>query len=312
MDLEWLNRLAENSQLPAGSALSVTNRKGDAVVRYPDPDKWVGKPYPQALLQESRLAVGEGVRIAKGIDGIERLYAFSAVKGNGNFVVQIGIRREEVYAPANRILYQQLAGLGLVALLAILMAWFGADVFLLKQVNALIAATRRLAGGDLTARSALSYDRGELGDLARAFDDMAEKLEWREAQLRESETERADPVNHIHELLELMPHAVLLTDAGLRIEAANREAKAMFGFHDEELSGRHLRDLIPGIMAMVDSAGPAGEADGRAKPFDSSGKHRSGSSIPLEILISKSHLNRRPVLVAMTREKTAVMARKET
>ena len=106
--------------------------------------------------------------------------------------------------------------------------------------------------------------------------------------------------------------APVLKNVSLRIEAANREAKAMFGFEDEDLSGRHLRELIPGIMAMIGSAGPGGEAEGRAKHFDSSGKHRSGSSIPLEILISKSHLNRRPVLVAMTREKTAVMARKET
>lgn len=311
MDLEWLNRLAEKTQLPPGSALSVTNRKGDAVVRYPDPDKWVGKPYPQALLQESRLAVGEGVRIAKGIDGIERLYAFSAVKGNGNFVVQIGIRREEVYAPANRILVQQLTALGFVALLAILMAWFGADVFLLKQVNALIAATRRLAGGDLTARSALSYDKGELGDLARAFDDMAEKLEWREAQLRESETERADPINHIPELLELIPQSVLLMDESLRIEAANREARNLFGFGDEELPGRHLRDLVPEILPIIGPSQPGCEAARERKPFEASGKHKDGTSIPLEIMLSKSLLNRKNVLVVMAREKQAVMARKD-
>lgn len=311
MDLDWLNRLAENSQLPSGSALSVTNRKGDAVVRYPDPEKWVGKPYPQAMLQESRLAEGEGVRISKGIDGIERLYAFSAVKGKGSFVVQIGIRREEVYAPANRILYQQLAALGLVALLAILMAWFGADVFLLKQVNALIAATRRLAGGDLTARSALSYDKGELGHLARAFDDMAEKLEWREAQLRESETERADPIHHIPELLELIPGAVLLLDGTRRIESANREARTLFGFGEEELSGRQLPELLPeGIPEDAPAHSGGGEGpDGR--PLEAYGLRRDGTRIPLEILYAKSQLNRRTVYVVMLRAKSAAMARKE-
>lgn len=309
MDLDWLNDLAERSQLPPGSALSVTNSNGAAVVRYPDPDKWVGKPYPQAMMRESRMAEGEGVRIAKGIDGVERFYAFSAVKGNGSFMVQIGIRREKVHAQANRSLLQQLAALGMVSVLAILMAWFGADVFLLKQINALISATRRLAGGDLTARSALSYDRGELGDLARAFDDMAEKLEWREAQLRESETERADPNIHVPELLELIPQAVLLLDASLRIEAANREASSLFGFGGGELSGRRLPELVPDGLppgAPSQSYGEAGREDGS---FEGSGKRRDGGSIPLEFVFKKSLLNRRAVLVVMAREKPAAKSR---
>lgn len=312
MDLDWLNRLAEKSRLPAGSALSVTNRQGDAVARYPDPDKWVGKPYPQALFQESRLAEGEGVRIGKGIDGIERLYAFSAVKGNGNFVVQIGIRREEVYAPANRILYQQLAALGLVAVLAILMAWFGADVFLLKQVNALIEATRRLAGGDLTARSALSYEKGELGDLARAFDEMAEKLEWREAQLRESETERADPNNHVPDLLELIPQAVLLVDDGLSVEKSNRLAENLFGFGEGELSGRQLQEVVPGPVPPVAPSHPGDPAAQEGSIFEVTGKRKDGTNISLEIMYSKSNLNRRSVLLVMVRERPVVLARKES
>src|SRR5690606_8936881 len=96
-----------------------------------------------------------------------------------------------VHAPADNALMNQLFALGVVSVLAILAAWFLSDIFLLKQVRALIAATRNLAKGNLTARSSLSYDKGELGDLARAFDEMAETLQWREAQLKESEIERA-------------------------------------------------------------------------------------------------------------------------
>lgn len=306
MDLDWLNKLAEKSQLPSGSALSVTNRQGDAVVRYPDPDKWVGKPYPQALSQESRLAEREGVRIAEGIDGVERLYAFSAVHGDGNFLVQIGIRREEAYAHANRILYQQLAALGVVAILAILAAWFGADVFLLKQVNALIEATRRLAGGDLTARSDLSYEKGELGVLARSFDEMAEKLEWREAQLRESETERADPISHFPELVELVPQAVLLLDGSQKVDAANREACGLFGFEEDELPGRQWRDIS--VDALPED--PASFAGPERRSLAVTGRRKDGTLIPLEIIFSSSSLNRRTVIVAMVREQVDAMARK--
>jgi PAS domain S-box-containing protein len=308
MDLAWLDSLAARSQLPPGSALSVTNRQGDAVVRYPDPDKWVGKPYPQALLQEARLVEGEGVRIAKGIDGVERLYAFSAVMGTGDFVVQIGIRREEVYAPANRILYRQLAALGVVACFALLMAWFGADVFLLKQVNALIGATRRLAAGDLTARSALSYDRGELGDLARAFDDMAEKLEWREAQLRESETERADSLQQLPELLELIPQAALLLDESRRIEAVNRKAGELFGCAHEELAGRFFRDLVPDAMATAGASRTGGGTAPETRSVAGTCERPDGARLSLEILYSETRWNRRNVALVLVRERPAVLA----
>ncbi len=46
MGLNWLNTLAEKSQLPAGSIISVTNRNGDAVARYPDPEKWTANNIP--------------------------------------------------------------------------------------------------------------------------------------------------------------------------------------------------------------------------------------------------------------------------
>jgi len=190
MDLNWLNRLAENARLPQGSALAVTNNRGDAVARYPDPDKWVGKAYPLSRIFGDDPAP-EGIRIGTGVDGVERVYAHAQAPGKGNLRVHVGIRKEAVHAPADNALMNQLFALGVVSVLAILAAWFLSDIFLLKQVRALIAATRNLAKGNLTARSSLSYDKGELGDLARAFDEMAETLQWREAQLKESEIERA-------------------------------------------------------------------------------------------------------------------------
>jgi hypothetical protein len=195
MELEWLNRLAESSQLPKGSAISVTNRKGDAVARYPDPDKWVGKSYPRAHLAGTDFR-RNGIRVENGIDGIKRVYAFCAVEGKGDLIVHVGIRSEDIHAPANRALINQLLALGTVSLLAVLASWFFSDFFLLKQVRALIEASKSIAAGNLGARSSLSYDKGELGDLARAFDQMAETVQWREAQLKESESERARLANH--------------------------------------------------------------------------------------------------------------------
>jgi PAS domain-containing protein len=264
MDLDWLNQLAESSRLPAGSAISVTNQKGDAVARYPDPDKWVGKSR-QTPTDLEYLSAKEGTRVTKGIDGIKRLYAYAKVTGKGSLVVNVGVDREAILEPANRALRNQLVALGAVALLAILAAWFGADVFLLKQVRILIRATKELGGGNLQARSTLSYDSGELGELAKAFDEMAETLEWRNAQLRESEGERADAISKWIELAQHLPEPFLILDEGFRVLAGNAEAASLLDIAPEELAGRPLRDLFSGIPDW-ETAGLLAESQEHGRP----------------------------------------------
>jgi signal transduction histidine kinase/ActR/RegA family two-component response regulator len=66
-----------------------------------------------------------------------------------------------------------------VGLLALVAAWFGGERFILRQVRILSEAAKHLAEGDLTSRTGLSREGGELGELARSFDTMAAALEQR-------------------------------------------------------------------------------------------------------------------------------------
>jgi len=67
----------------------------------------------------------------------------------------------------------------LVGLLALIAAWFGGEHFILRQVRALTNATQRLAKGDWSARTGLKAAEGEIGQLAKTFDDMASALQRR-------------------------------------------------------------------------------------------------------------------------------------
>ncbi len=69
--------------------------------------------------------------------------------------------------------------------LALFAAWFGGERFIVRQVRALLRTTTRLAAGDLTARTGAETEPGELGELARTIDGMADSLEQR---VRERET----------------------------------------------------------------------------------------------------------------------------
>jgi signal transduction histidine kinase/CheY-like chemotaxis protein/HAMP domain-containing protein len=66
-----------------------------------------------------------------------------------------------------------------VGLLALAAAWFGGERFILRQVRVLSKAARKLGAGDLTSRTGLSTEGGELGELASTFDAMAASLEER-------------------------------------------------------------------------------------------------------------------------------------
>ena len=75
----------------------------------------------------------------------------------------------------------------IVGLLALVAAWFGGERYVMRQVRLLLSAARGLEAGDLSTRTGLGKETGELGDLARTFDSMAEKLAQRarERQLNE-------------------------------------------------------------------------------------------------------------------------------
>jgi signal transduction histidine kinase len=79
--------------------------------------------------------------------------------------------------------------LALIGGLVVASAALGTEVFVLRRVKSLVDATRRLAAGDLTARSGLPYGPDELGELGRSFDGMATALELRQTRAERAEGE---------------------------------------------------------------------------------------------------------------------------
>ncbi len=74
-----------------------------------------------------------------------------------------------------------------VGMLALGAAWAGGERFILRQVRTLLGAAQRLAAGDLSSRTGLGGEKGELGELARTFDAMAQTLEHRVTERERTE-----------------------------------------------------------------------------------------------------------------------------
>jgi len=221
LDLTWLERLLAQAQLPPDSSVLVIDRNGTILARYPDDGAWLGQTMPDGPLIDTMRAQGEGTLEAPGVDGLTRLYAFaplsSVTEEEQGLSVSIGIPSRIVLAEANRILWINLAWLGLVAAVALAAAWIGSELFFLRPVNTLLDATRHLAAGDLKRRTQLSYDQGELGQLAQAMDQMAAALARHNRERQQAEA----AVRHLNAELE---QRVQQRTAAL--EAANRELEA--------------------------------------------------------------------------------------
>lgn len=216
LDLEWLNGLAAEAQLPEGAALVVIDRQATILGRHPDPAQWIGRTLPEAPLIETILGQGEGTTESPGVDGITRLFAFTPVRGTAKGVfVSIGISTDAAFAGANRVFARSLLGLALVGALALLAAWRVGDLVILRRVDALVRAAKRLTEGDLGARAEIR-SRDEIGVLAQTFNGMAERLAAMvrtEQQAREAVSLRSREVELLGEMGQLIQACPNLEEA---------------------------------------------------------------------------------------------------
>jgi signal transduction histidine kinase/HAMP domain-containing protein len=191
LDLSQLEVNLYAARLPAGSTLSIIDSKGRILARWPEQGGWIGRDTPETEIVKLVIKQREGVAEAVGMDGVPRLYGFRPLSPDKQTVfVYVGIPRETAYAPVNRILFRNLAALGVVLALALSAAHFFGQVFIMRGVTSLVDTTKQLARGDLSARTdGLSARGDEIGFLAGAFDDMAEVLEQREEERMKTEQE---------------------------------------------------------------------------------------------------------------------------
>jgi len=191
LDLAWLHALAADALLPPQATLSIVDTNGILLARHPPAPDLVGKnlganPMVSVIMSNA----GEGTTAAAGIDGVRRLYGFTRLDvgaGERQVYIAVGMPEDAAYGAVRKLLRHAMIGALVVALIVWLAIWQGIDRLVLGKVRALVAATRRLTTGDLAARSGVAQTRGEIAELAHAFDRMAGTL-----QARAEESARAE------------------------------------------------------------------------------------------------------------------------
>jgi len=152
-NLDWLTLALAGVQLPHDAILAVTDRNGTVLARVPPVEGALGKRLAEpALVAVLAGTKGRGLVETEDASSGSRLWAYAPLIAGTDFHAMLGVSKSVAFADIDRRLARNLASFGLVTVLAFAAAWLGAGR-ILRQVDALVAATRRLASGDLEARA---------------------------------------------------------------------------------------------------------------------------------------------------------------
>ncbi len=190
LDLSWINRIAVDTHLYPGATFTLVSSQGNVLLRHPNGAEWTGKPlFPEPSRPGSISSDRGDIIEATGPDGVQRLIALSPLKspvGGKTVYAAVDLPVDIAFAKTREILIQQLIALGILSVVILGTTWFGTDVLVLRRIRDIITATNKMAAGNLHARTSHAYDNNELGQMARAFDHLAETLETREAEAVQS------------------------------------------------------------------------------------------------------------------------------
>jgi PAS domain S-box-containing protein len=142
------------------------------------------------------------------------------------------IRVENAQAEARNVTLLSLAAMAVM----IMCIWLIVRQRVLKPIAAIQRGTEQVGAGNLSFRINL-HTRNEIGILATTFDNMT-------AQLAQAQKALAQASVDLRTVIDNMPALIVYWDQHLLNRFANSAYQLWFGQSPDEISGRHMRDVI--------------------------------------------------------------------
>ncbi|HEB81877.1 MAG TPA: EAL domain-containing protein, partial [Gammaproteobacteria bacterium] len=128
-----------------------------------------------------------------------------------------------------------------------------ATQLLLGPVRRLTDVVKHIAEGDFSVRANVEAD-DEIGNLAKAFNDMAENISELIVHLEKevnSHKLTAERLNKLSQAIEQSPVSVMITDLDGKIEYVNQQLCQISGYTEEELIGQNPRIFKSGDTPSI-------------------------------------------------------------
>ncbi|MDP1832208.1 MAG: PAS domain S-box protein [Geothrix sp.] len=304
LDLERLQEFEKvvASKLPAGATLTKMDADGTVLVRQPDPGGTVGHAAFSAPILRRVLAAPSGSFLGSPPGGEKHLYAFSQISTmmtGTNIRVVLAVPEAVAFSVIQRALLRDLLALVLVAGLAMALTWVISERLVVGPVRRLVGATSLLAGGEFSARSRIPHGQGEIGELARAFDEMAASLERREAERGRAEATLRESEERYRGLFENAYDIIYTHDLARRVTSLNKAGEAIIGYSRDEVLGRDIVQLVApehrSLAGQTIERMLAGED--AAATYELEIVTREGRRVPIEVSSRLIYADGRPIAV---------------
>ncbi|MGC8657573.1 MAG: PAS domain S-box protein, partial [Desulfomonilaceae bacterium] len=252
LKVDWLDHLVNHAWAPANATLTVMDAKGNILASSANTEKRIAQAPRESDIVQKVLQKGTGRAQGDDIDGIRKIYGFKQVGGqSGNLYVYVGIPSSDVVVSGNRLLFFDLVWLLIAIIVAILSVWVCTYYIISRQMNTLMTGIHKITAGDLSARTGLDPNKGEIGFLGSAFDKMAQAIQERELE-REKIQDALEKEKYFSEMvIDSLPGVFYLFDASGRIIRWNRNTETITGYSAEELSQMRAQDFVPDYERTV-------------------------------------------------------------
>ncbi|MDQ5985212.1 MAG: Sensor histidine kinase RcsC [Syntrophus sp. SKADARSKE-3] len=232
-DIGHYSMLFKKSDLPAGSIVVFTDHRGIRLFREPGNGEYTGKQDQPDIMAQMQDPSDKGTFSATGVDGGKRLYGYQRLRlrdGSPPYLyIRAGILEDKALAAPKHTLMRNMVFLIVLSVLALASALILGHYLLARRIDKLVIASHRLAEGETGVQTHLSYDEGELGMLAAAFDKMSTDIEKRRQEESETEKTLRESEAKYRTLFETMTEGVLYQDINGNIISANPAAEMILG-----------------------------------------------------------------------------------
>lgn len=153
-----------------------------------------------------------------------------------------------------KIQIQSISVFLLLAILLLIGAMWGGLAFAMticQPLKEMVLITEQLKLGNLAARVQERHEEDELGILAKAFNQMAERLEQQRAELIEANRHIDERRQFTEMVLAGVSSGVIAVDTRYRVTLMNRAAQTLFNISFETWSGKPITQLLPEIASFM-------------------------------------------------------------
>ena len=188
-----LEALAQSvaTALPANDVVGVLSPEGSLLALLPEATVALGTNIAVSLLGRTVLEKLRGSTEVAGLSGQPKLVGFDRLLPGlpHSPTVFVEIPLDDAYAASTRLLHEQAWWLALVGFVGLGVAWTLGSRLLVWPITAMVNAAEAIGRGEFSARLTHPGHALELERLGRAFNNMAQGLEERQADLEQKTLE---------------------------------------------------------------------------------------------------------------------------